>query len=212
MGYSTNPRTLDQIRPLLDNLEKGLSCTWEVSAGSENKWAYKVREALYIARLYKDRYPALAQAADAFKIEIAQRGVVRAVPAGNTLEPRVLSSGGPVTVNHGIDGDTPGLAHKTRSVSLTGPQSAESILHAWFMTQPSNQPLYFPDAALDHNELIKLHGLASDQNLIFFESEGAITLQHRTADLVEFAWDPTLLESPEEPIEGQVDLSFLRDS
>lgn len=206
MGYSRSPKTLEAIRPLLDDLERGLACVWEVAPGEEHKWAYKVREALYIARLFPDRYPALAQAADAFKVEVAERGRVRAVTAGNTLQPKVLGSAVPI-VSQGLDDDQPGLAHKVRSVSLTGSQTAASIMKAWYLSQPSNHPLYFPQAVLDRQELLELYRLAADQHLIFFESEGAITLQRTTMDLMDLAWSPEDLDDGEG--ESPVDLSFL---
>lgn len=205
MGYSKNPRTLEKIRHLLTDLEKGLSCTWRVEPGLEDRWAYKVREALYIAKLHRAEYPYLATAADNFKIEIAQRGLVRASLASNSSPTTVVGRSTGV-VNHGLDADMPGLAHKVHSVSTTGRQTPQSIMEAWFHSQPSNTPIYFPDAALSKKQLLELHGLASQQNLIFFESDGAITIQHKTADLEGLSWHPDDLSD-----EGEVvDLSFIQ--
>lgn len=198
MGYSKNPDTLNKIRGHLLNLEDGLATEWKVPEDKTDWWAYKVREGLSIARLYPTRFPKLAEAAQMFKVVIAGAGIVRAVLAGNTPEPVVSAAGG--NVQHGLDTDhaVTGDGGRRSTATVTGPQTADSIMRVWFAQQPSNNPIYFPDAALSNSELLTLHELASEQNLIFFESFGAITVQRRTADLVEFAWDPMDLEDEDD--------------
>lgn len=186
MGYSRSKVTLEKIRPFLSDLEQGLSCSWEVPAGQEGQWAYKVREALYIARLYENDYPDLARVAERFKVRIVREGLVEAKPGGNTTQPKLIRGS---TVTHGVDDET--VSPLTgRSAATDGKQTADTIVQAWHDVQPSNSPLYFPEAELESEDLVKLYNWATKRNLIFFESFGAITLQPKTRDLEDLAWHP----------------------
>lgn len=200
-GYSKNPSTLVSIRQQIDltNLAKGLSTQWTVPAGSEDYWTYKVREALYIARLLSASrrhgvgctgepctclVPELAMAARHFKIEFVRHGVIQAVLKKNSTMPQLSG----VSVQ-GLDTDPRGQ-FSGRAPGLLGAQTAASIMQAWFETQPSNQSLHFPDAALTTPELLELYRLAKVQHLIFFEHEGAITLQRFQKQMEGLHWSP----------------------
>lgn len=200
-GYSKNPQTLVQIKLDIDltQLASGLSTQWIVPPQSEDYWMYKVREALYIARLLNDSrrhlpgctgepctclVPELATAAKGFKVEFVRLGVIQAVPRKNSTQPQLAG-----VAEHGIDADPRGN-YSGRAPSLLGKQTAASIMQAWFDTQPSNTTLYFPDAALGALELLELFKLASAQHLIFFEHEGAITLQKSQKQMEGLHWTP----------------------
>lgn len=81
MGYSTNPQTLEEIRPQLDKLEKGQPDTFTVAPPmTPAQWAYRIREAFYIARRYPLRYPNLASASQKFKVQVVGSDRVAVVP------------------------------------------------------------------------------------------------------------------------------------
>lgn len=81
MGYSTNPQTLEEIRPQLSELEKGQPATYKVEPPmTAANWAYRIREAFYIARRYPLRYPGLAVASQKFKVKVVGSDRVAVIP------------------------------------------------------------------------------------------------------------------------------------
>jgi hypothetical protein len=198
-GYSKNPQTLVAVRDQLRDLAKGLSTQWTVPPHSEDYWLYKFREGLYIAKLLQSSgshlpgctgepcdclVPELALAAGSFKLEFVRTGLIQAVPRKNSTLPQVTG-----IAEHGLDADPRG-SYSGRAPSLLGPQSADSIMTAWFEIQPSNSTLHFPDAALDNSQLLRLFQLAQAQHLIFFEHQGAVTLQKAQKQMEGLHWSP----------------------
>lgn len=93
MGYSTNPQTLEEIRPQLYKLERGEPDIFYVKPPlTAAKWAYQIREAFYIARRYPLRYPELANAAQKFKVQVEGESRVRVTPK-NSFSDDLVSSG-----------------------------------------------------------------------------------------------------------------------
>ncbi len=82
MAYSTSPFTLMKMETQLYPLSQGKTVRWarplNEKIGWASAWAYKVREAFYIARLYPDRFPALAKIADKVKVSVLEGGGVEA--------------------------------------------------------------------------------------------------------------------------------------
>jgi len=184
MGYSTNIKTLEAQLDNLAMLRQGKACAWTVAPNESHRFAYKIREALWIARNVpeaRNKYPELARAAEHFRIEVTSSREVQARAARSTVDAEVRPLGGGVTT--GLEAAGPPKA-------LMGPQTAASIIQTWMDTQPSNERYHFPQANLTRDELLKLHGWAVQQGWIFFESDGAITLQRKTLDVAEFAWSP----------------------
>lgn len=181
MGYSTNKQTLIAMLPELELLKQGKSCIWTVD--DSRKYAYKIREALYIARLYKKEFPELAIAADMFRIEVLSDTQVQARIAKGTTAAKVQAVGG--VVNTGMEEAGP-------SKRMSGPQTASTIIQTWLDTQPSNDKYFFPEARLSRDELLKLHSWASAQGWIFFVDSitGGLTLQRTSRDLEAFSWAP----------------------
>lgn len=184
MAYSTSRKTLDKQLPNLQYLEAGKACVWRNLVGKAPWFSYKIREALYIAKLYPESYPNLAKAADAFRIEVVDANTVQAV----------LSApyGGTGIIIEGTQGQTAvnQIADATKPYEKMGKQTAASIIESWLKVQPSNTIMSFPQANLEPEDLIRLHKWASAQGWIFFEADGAITLQRETRDLKEFSWSP----------------------
>lgn len=185
MAYSESRKTLAKVRHYLADLEKGVGTKWNLAPGvSARHFAYKMREGLYIANLYKEEYPELAQAYATFRIEIVGKHDVQAVFKNRTLDGSV---NGQVTV-HGLEGAEHG------PTTLAGEQTAASMIGAWHNAQPSNTPMTFPNANLDREELEKLYRWAEARTpkwLLMVADGGRITLTPYTRDLDGLGWDPS---------------------
>lgn len=183
MAYSTSRKTLEAMLPLLEPLKSG-PCEWTTPPELVAKLAYKIREAFYIARLYRDEYPEIAQAADTYKLSVSRDGIIRAVHA-TVQTARVTQIAAPT--------------RQAASLEHFGSQSVESILRAWRDAQMKGQrKLHFGEARLSPAELMELFDWCADNECLFFESAGAITLQVHDPDLADFAWSPDDLEEDDE--------------
>lgn len=173
MGYSKSRTTLLKMLPKLEPLERGEPCTWRVDSMSADKFAYKVREALYIARLYANEFPELAEAAQRYRVSVKGPGLVAAEPH--------LPMGPVLSVEGGEE-----LSATPKEV--LGPQSDLSIMEEWL--DRKLESLHFPEANLDNEELERLYHWAERRELIFFVSDKALTLQRHDPELAEYAWKP----------------------
>lgn len=204
-GYSKNPATAEKLLPLLQPLAEGNLCTWQTEEGQAEHLAYKIREALYIARLFKDRNErivlktpldgpsgefrwqqadkmvAIARMAERVRIVTTSRSTVEARLQKGAPEALVIAGG--ATPNQGYE--NPG-----RSVVTLTRQTVRTIQDAWQAMQPSNTPLHFPHAKLSYEELSELFAWAESFGLILLESDGALTIQRKTIDLEPFKWSP----------------------
>jgi hypothetical protein len=203
-GYSKNLATAQAMLPYFGPIIRGELCTWETHPGQSDKFAYKVREALYIARLHKDNignWPmmtraemeqlcALAEIAGRLRIVVISPTLVEARMAKSTPEALVLTGQAPPSSGY----ENPG-----RSSMVMTSQTPATIRAAWEHQQPSNTPLHFPHANLIQMELQKLWEWAESMHLIIIEMDGALTLQPKQLDLVPFAWSPRPVEEEDVP-------------
>jgi hypothetical protein len=181
MGYSTSKQTLNQMLPDLTLLAEGKGCIWKVDPNEAHKYAYKIREALYIASLYPDEYPELVRARDEFVIEITSSREVQARKARGKSTASVRPFEG---VNTGLEEG--GIAKR-----LVGAHTAASIIQAWTEVQPNNDRFFFPEAELLDDDLVVLHRWAETKKLIFFVSQdGGLTLQRYDSSLDGLSWSP----------------------
>jgi hypothetical protein len=191
MGYSTSKETLMQRLPDLQLLIQGKGCIWTVEPHDRaDKFAYKIREALYIASLYPDEFPELVSARENFVIEVVS---VREVQA------RKSKGKAPASVRP-FSGYNTGLEDIGLPKRVIGAHTADTIIQSWLDTQPSNDRYFFPEANLPAEELLKLHEWAETKKLLFFvASDGALTLQKYDSSLDGLSWGPADLEiNPEE--------------
>lgn len=192
MGYSTSTYTLDErIRSgELDLLAKGQACTWIVSTGNASKFAYKIREALYIARIHADTYPALAKAADQYIIEVANASTVFARHTAANTEATILATGG--SENTGTP--THGLEKAGRAIQSNGPQSQFTIIDTWRRAEPSSEPIHFPTADLDDEQLEQLWLWSQNHRppLMLMVSGESITVSLWNEHVGQYAWKPTV--------------------
>ena len=197
-GYSKNLVTLERMLPFLGPIIQGELCAWNTPAGEADKFAYKVREALYLAILHRPKFAAwslqtphgdskyedmekVARMAGKLRIVVMGPSLVEARLAKGSTEAEVLvRSQAPMN----------GYEDAGKSVVTVGRQTVASIKAAWTAAQPSNTPMNFPSAHLSYEELVELHGWVSEMHMIMFEIDGSLTIQHRSKDLESFAWAP----------------------
>lgn len=177
MGYSKSRETLEKMLPQLDQIASGNPCVWVVE-GDLHAFAYKIREALHIAKLYRHDYPSLAQAAAIFTIKIERPNRVVAVRAEETHA--FITVGGE---DHEV------REIRKENLRKAGPQSVTTIMQAW-LENPSAKQIYFPEAGLSRADLEALWQWAKKRELIFFYSGDGLTIQPFEKDLAEFAWNP----------------------
>lgn len=163
MAYSRSPVSVIRIENDLRALEEGRGCTWHRPLGDVTSWAYKVRQALYIARRHHPgRFPKLARYANDYTIEIVDDYTVQARITSNkgirSEAPTSEASPEPSTSTpvHGLE-----VAGKPRTI--VGVRSLTDIISHWLHTQPSNDPLHFPDAQLSEKDLAGLYTWAQSR-------------------------------------------------
>jgi hypothetical protein len=187
MGYSTNPELVEKHRELLARLEAGETCRWLIKGGWDEtrRTAFAIRQGLKIAGMYPQRFPALASAAAKFSIHIVARGTiearVRSIPSVETAPAPARA------VQHGLEP----FGRDVPSVGLT---TAQEIIEAWRVHQPSNDPLRFTSTVLSTDELIKLYawatGRAPKLMILVGEHNQTLVLTLHDMSTKAYAWTP----------------------
>ena len=189
MGYSTSESTLISILPDLGDLVRGKQTSWLCEPGKAPKWAYKVREALYIACLpqYRNRYPGLVAAASQYHI-IVSGDTVSTKNAANTTEIAKLADPSHVGINQGYE-------DHGRAVNTSGKKSVFQVIDAWKKNAVQghrNTPMHFAGADLPENELYMLWEWATKQvpPLMLMVDGENITVGPIERDVVKYSWRP----------------------
>lgn len=199
-GYSTNPETLRKILPLFEGLAEGdMTAAWEVEPGTTDYWSQKLREGLYIARLYPEEFPLLARVASRVRIVKINEGRIQAQPAKHFSLPTSAGAGGAAPTT---------FEDAEHTTTFVGQQTPESIVATWTEMQPSNAALLFPQAGLGANEMMRLFEWASPLGLLLFRSGLTITVSRRRRGIEKLAWSPAdlsgeeLVDDADFPFEG----------
>jgi hypothetical protein len=172
MGYSRNPELVEVEMPNLLELKAGRSCRWTTAPNwpATSSLLRRLRQALYIANLYPERFPELALASKNFALHLVGPGIIEAKPKQTATVETDLHAiarvqGGPVW---------------GKEVSTVGKTTADEIVTAWAEHQPSNDPLNFQQTKLSPEELSKLYHWAKNGNnhpeLMLLVGEGFLTV------------------------------------
>lgn len=194
MGYSINREVLEARRDLMAELELGRACRWTTAADmrATKQLAYDIREALYIASLYPQEFPALARARESFSIFVIKPGLIEAKPRSSATAPAV--------VRHD---ETPihGLGPFGREQSTVGKTTATEIVEAWDAHAPSLDPINFQQTTLPPEELRALYNwaIAHTPHLMLLVGDGFLTVSLRDPDVDAFAWHPPQAPPKPEP-------------
>lgn len=199
MGYSTNPAVLEDFLAeySLDDMKLGLPCAWEVSGNQAQAFAYRLRQALYIAAANPELYPELAEAQRKYRVTVPTASRVEAIPSAVKAAKVSVVSERVATAVHG--GDEP-FGRPSPQVRL---DSAASVQASWQQRGPSNDPLHIRAHQLSYNELVKLYAWceAHVPKLMMFEAGGSLTVAVREAGAHPHSWHPTPEGKPEEKLE-----------
>lgn len=139
MGYSKNPATVRKIAPELEALAHGRNVTWRTP--EPDRWAYKIREALWIAKHNSKQFPELALAWDHYEISIE----------GNLVHAKRILS----TSLQELADATGGITHEAR-LSLTGPRSIEEVIQFWLDAQPTQDSIFVTEVQGFTNEELSM--------------------------------------------------------
>ena len=182
MAYSESPITVERMRDNLLPLIGSARVTWRVDDGQARRFAYKVREALAVAQLHRERFPELAAAADAgWRVTVPDRTTVRAELAP-ALRARVVNE----------DAEVPTARAE---VDTRKGMTIDNIIARWEIGSESK--ITFQNADLSREDLLRLYEWAQGVGVMFFENTGALTLVAYEPDTAPFAWSPEDLEDDE---------------
>lgn len=150
MGYSRSPDTLRKIEAALQPLALGEPCVWTTDTPAT--WAYQVREALFIARLHPDQFPALAMASATFIIGVQDSRHVYAKRIPPSREAQVVPAVGAMQQQR---------REEAGSKTLAQAFGFPDIVQFWIDCQPTNEPIRILDAPLSDGELEELASWAA---------------------------------------------------
>lgn len=177
MGYSRSPDTLIRRLALIEPLAEGGSVTWQTTPGEEHRVAYKIREALRVARQYKEDFPHLAPLGERYRISIQGPGLIVAQEINPEPEVRVV---------------VPADGRTTAILPLPdGATTSTQIVQFLIDSAPeSARKINFPNAKLPPDELRKLYAWTNTTGWLVFVSEQGITLLQYDAELRDVAFNP----------------------
>lgn len=188
MGYSTSEKTLRAMLPYMKPIAAGLPARWTTGPGlTARQLAYKIREALFIAREYPTTYPELAARSRRYRLRIVDHYILEGRPVDIHVEL------GPIPEPETLDAETswPVTTTPLSEYSIT-PQrevrTVASVIDAW--NQNKGDKLFFPRVGFSPDELCSLWEWSRRVDVLIFESDGDVTLVKATDDLREFAWTP----------------------
>lgn len=192
MANSISPKTVENRRELLKDLEAGKTTRWTTAVDplATRRLANQIREALFVARKFPEQFPALAQAAERFSIHIVTDGLIEARVKPTKTETSASSS----VPTHG--GETLG----TERTSLVGLGSAAQVINSWKAHLPSSDALHFTRTQLSQGELRELYKWTRTwkPKLMILVGDDTLTLSLWDVTIKEFAWHPPRVSEPEE--------------
>lgn len=201
MGYSKNLENLRSFYTHVKALEQGEPYMWYLEAdakpGDIDRLAYRIRECLYLAKLYPTAYPGLTAAADRYIIEVVDGFKVQARLTSTIIpEAVILTEGTRVDPVHG--GDT---SHAGQALATEGPQTEFTIIEVWTKAAKAgnaNTPLYFPQAALGYGSLVNLWRWcqARRPKLMILVDGDAVTVGPVDDHVVAYSWRPEPQDLP----------------
>lgn len=181
MGYSTSRKTLAKMMPHLQPLLEGEFPSWKTTEGQAAKFAYQIREALYIARLYAKEYPELATIAGRITVLTPRPDKVTIKEAENT--PVVVADEG-LTIQGLNTADAP---------SDPGARSADAII-AEFKAAPTNNKRQYRNLPLaELHPLYTFLQTVTPRWYMFVSGNGNGTVNvniNKDEDFADFAWTP----------------------
>lgn len=193
MGYSNSREVLESRREYWTPLLRQEPYVWilegQPSSADLDTWAYKIRECFHIANLSENisHYPELVAASKIFAVQpVKGTNKVQAVLTAVATETSVAQHSASPT--HGLVDQPLG-----RIISTAGEQTIFTIIDSWKKSQPNNQPIHFPQAALSYEQLLALWRWAQSWKpwplMILVDGE-SLTLGPPEDAVLEYSWKP----------------------
>lgn len=191
MPYSKNPDRLVQLLPFMSHLIERQDCFWNVAGRkvTPQVLAYRIREGLYIGKLYKDRFPQVAAIADDVSVEIDGDRVIARFG-------RILQVPLPQSMQDYAGVQTQLAALRTQPEPMAIRYSLETIAALWAKRTSNgkvNLPMYTPSDA----ELQQLYEWGQQQSpvVMLMPADTALTLCEYDEELEGMNWTPDEMET-----------------
>lgn len=172
--YSKSPITLMRRRPHVEPMFRGETVRWNApfpNNATAARWAFCVRECLWVAKKNPKRFPDLARFSDQYIVEVLDEKTVQA-----SIPPEFLE---------GLAGVSTALvlpqAHQAaragahQPITYADAQTRLEIVQCLLKRGPGDGPFYFPNGALSQADLAKLAswGAAQTPALVVLKTTGA---------------------------------------
>lgn len=207
MGYSRNPVTLRKIEARLEPLTRGTPCSWTITEGSADRWAYRVREALSIALRHPEKFPGLARHARRIRVEVVNDHLVQALIDDSERAPEAVLNEPSTVPIHGLaEAAGPGASR-----TLVSPRSAAEVIEFFIRSGASNDPIRILQADLSDDQKAELQKYAQSRTpawVLLEPAPGALVFTPSTPDLPPGAiWQRR--NEPRQPIPQSQDVASL---
>lgn len=183
MAYSTNPSTLASMMPdLLPLMEPSGSAVWRTDEGAARWFAYRIREALYIARTLggpeplRRRFRVIVVGPSLVKVSLQLSRKAQFI--GRLLENEAPEPQAQTYVD-------------TRTLSFD--TFLDEVVRSWASRRGENK-LHLSRANATRVQLMQLYSWCQTEGLCFFEADGgALTIMTKLGneDTAMYAWDPS---------------------
>lgn len=189
MPYSTNPDRLVQLLPYMAHLVQGQNCFWNLEGRkvTAQVFAYRIREALTIARLHADKFPQVAAIADDVVIEVDNHCVLAKFG-------KVLNAPLPQSIADYAAQQAQFASERPVVAPMQIRYTLETVSALWAKRQGTsvNLPAYIPT----NDELLRLYDWASVQEppVMLMPSDAALTLVAHDDELEGMNWTPDEME------------------
>lgn len=214
MPYSDDPDRLEQMLPYLGPLATGDEIVeWTIVKGNANTVAFRIREALVLARKYPLQYVDLARFAGDYAVSVLAGNKVRARRRTPTLHfsqlvplPPIVPATTPPVVTQGREIDV--VAHSlvrmagTEEIQrfdirrmddlLRGPKTPLAVVDIYRQSGRAKPTVRFPEANLTDAELYELFLWAGAQEppLMLLVDDIALTVAVFDSLMAEYSWRP----------------------
>jgi len=189
MPYSTNPDRLVQLLPYMAHLIQRRDCFWNLEGRkvTAQVFAYRIREALTIARLHPDKFPQVAAIADDVVVEVDNHCVLAKFG-------KVLNAPLPQSIADYAAQQAQFASERPFVAPMQIRYTLETVSALWAKRQGSsvNLPAYIPT----NDELLRLYDWASVQEppVMLMPSDAALTLVAHDDELEGMNWTPDEME------------------
>jgi len=186
MGYRESLSVLEESLEMLEPLTQGEQCFWPTPVEEEKALAFRIREALWIARnLGAEKYPTLSKEASNYRIKITGKGGVLAVRKFPSASPKKFDA-------HASFPSTEDW--QSRLLTTTEFDQASLITIVGILKQEKEtKTFHFTDAVVTNSDLINLSDWVQSYrpDLLLFWDDTNVILKPFSEELAPLAFSPS---------------------